>query len=507
MAGPSRVGEVRLRARLPATLAADVDAVRARLERETVVAVLEEVERRLHAALGVEAIIHVRHLALSWQLGVDELGDAAVHARLADALVRDLSAAVDAQSDAARLRPADPTLVVFMDAHHRAAAALAEAADERPPHWALVALPAAPALWASIVAAGAPALSATIAWLARMERVEAALALADEPSLEAVVAAAPSVAGVVAVIRARRAARSAVVATARAVEAAVAPPAAPSTQIPAVAVADASPPPTASPPDLATAAANSAATIHSAAQIDPVGPPPSAQSIAASALPRDPATLSATAAPSVTTTHAGLFFLVGRVLEIELAEQMWAAGIDEGRALTAVAHTLIDPDDPAAAWFGGDVRETSAPRAPFTCTASAAAEVRHGVTHALGLRLVRFGIARTPAALDAELSTLAAAWPAPPTLDPSTRALVTHGAAALALITAARLQQPPSLTLLRAVCRRAGALALSDDALHVILPAAALDLDLRRAGLDHNPGHVPWLRRRVVIEYVGLESL
>ena len=65
MAGPSRVGEVRLRARLPATLAADVEAVRTRLERETVVAVLEEVERRLHAALGVEAIIHIHHLTLS----------------------------------------------------------------------------------------------------------------------------------------------------------------------------------------------------------------------------------------------------------------------------------------------------------------------------------------------------------------------------------------------------------------------------------------------------------
>ena len=60
--------------------------------------------------------------------------------------------------------------------------------------------------WSALVAAGAVAITATIEWLARMERVEAALTLADEPSLTAVAATAPHVAGVVALVRARRAA-------------------------------------------------------------------------------------------------------------------------------------------------------------------------------------------------------------------------------------------------------------------------------------------------------------
>src|SRR5207237_1268927 len=156
------------------------------------------------AAFGAEAIVHVRHLSVAWHLGVDQLDAPAALGRLADELVRDLVASIEHQPPAARLRPADPAIVLFADEHHRAAASLADAADGRERHWSFAAVPEPAATWAAAAAGGASALATTLRWLSAMERVEPALAFADEPTLAAVITAEPRLAPLVELVRARR---------------------------------------------------------------------------------------------------------------------------------------------------------------------------------------------------------------------------------------------------------------------------------------------------------------
>src|SRR5882724_10177996 len=75
----------------------------------------------------------------------------------------------------------------------------------------------------------------------------------------------------------------------------------------------------------------------------------------------------------------------------------------------------------------------------------AAAEVIETVQHALGRRLVRFGVTRSAAELEADLSALAATVSPAVELAPLLHRVVTHGAAALIAITCARLERASDL--------------------------------------------------------------
>jgi len=46
-----------------------------------------------------------------------------------------------------------------------------------------------------------------------------------------------------------------------------------------------------------------------------------------------------------------------------------------------------------------------------------------------------------------------------------------------------------------------GRIALAPEAMTIVLPMDRIDMALRRAGLDRDPGWVPWLRRAVRIEF------
>ena len=153
-----------------------------------------------------------------------------------------------------------------------------------------------------------------------------------------------------------------------------------------------------------------------------------------------------------------------------------------------------------------DARRLTALRRP-TVPAWAVTEVVEHTQHALGRRLVRFGVSLTPATLTTQLEHLARALvPAVP-LEPTAARLVTRSAAALVAITCARLDVTPSVTAVRELCTRPGRLVRTPDALHVIIPIAHAEIGHRRAGLDHDPGHVAWLKRKVRIELAGATTL
>jgi hypothetical protein len=125
------------------------------------------------------------------------------------------------------------------------------------------------------------------------------------------------------------------------------------------------------------------------------------------------------------------------------------------------------------------------------------------VQHALGRRLVRFEVTLTADQLADQLDRLAATVPLRVTAEPVSAHLVARCAAALACIVGARVRRPPSWSLLRAVTARDGHLVVTDDALRVVMSATAIDLEHRRAGLDQDPGRIPWLQRDLRLEFVG----
>ncbi len=91
---------------------------------------------------------------------------------------------------------------------------------------------------------------------------------------------------------------------------------------------------------------------------------------------------------------------------------------------------------------------------------------------------------------------------------PRTRALVTQIAGTLAHLFAARIGRadvsaPDLVTEYFAVPAR---VITGRDAIEVVMPADRIDIDVRRAGLDVDPGWVPWLNRSVVFAFVEFAS-
>jgi hypothetical protein len=267
----------------------------------------------------------------------------------------------------------------------------------------------------------------------------------------------------------------------------------------------------------------------------------------------------------VATRCAGLFYLLDRVQELDLAESLWRACLPEGDVLAAAAAALLGArfaDDSAPIVFGGVEKESGFPKvtveqhaevATATCAAMAAALPRRGLAdlplvvvslaeHPAGRLLVAaadgspFAFfawpAQTAETLRAGLNALLETWPyrgsleASPalvTLDTSGRlrpweappkvalflpgassvpgaALLAMTAGAPAMLFAARAGETPPATVEVFVERRLarpGRLRITSTGLDVVLDADDIDLDVRRAALDRDPGWLAWQRRTV----------
>jgi hypothetical protein len=271
----------------------------------------------------------------------------------------------------------------------------------------------------------------------------------------------------------------------------------------------------------------------------------------------------------VTTRFGGFCYLLGLALELDMGEILWRACLPEGEALAhAVRAILADAADPAAALFGGVGRIAAVPAitaeqqeeiAAALLAALVAALPRRGLASVPGaaIALVDAGGERllvatpdrspfavyawpagTAAALRAGLSAFVNAWPASAplsgspglvSLDATGRLqprpasprppLLPTGASAAA--TAVLAQVAGSLCQLFAARARLAAatpaelverylavparVVLAPGRMTVHIPADQVDLMLRRAALDRNPGWVPWLGREVAIVWEGDE--
>src|SRR5690606_27060059 len=197
------------------------------------------------------------------------------------------------------------------------------------------------------------------------------------------------------------------------------------------------------------------------------------------------------------TALAGAAFLIGRALELDLGEHLWCAGVDEALAITAAIARLVPPEHardpilPALAGRSG----ADLPDLPEVAR-WAADEVTGKATASLGRWLARRGRLLQPAELAGEVDALAAALGGPADL---TAVL----AAALAAAACARLEVAWHPAAAGALVVRAGRVRVGDEEIRVELPGSSIDVEIRRAGLDLDPGWVPWLSRRVRIAYTG----
>jgi hypothetical protein len=87
--------------------------------------------------------------------------------------------------------------------------------------------------------------------------------------------------------------------------------------------------------------------------------------------------------------------------------------------------------------------------------------------------------------------------------DAATVALVAQAAGTLGWLFAARAGAPSTTAgeLVAGFLALPGRVVLGSDRMDVRLPAGRIDVDVRRAGLDADPGWVPWLERRVGFTY------
>jgi hypothetical protein len=500
--------------------------------------VLDACDRAVHRRLGDETLVFVRRLDARWSIERARLDDAGALNALGEELAELVVARVENAPPEERLRPPPSRgMVAFRGEGHLRASALVEHVRGEPTAWFHGSLADESDLWLGACQAGPLVLRETLEWLVRMDAatvvVESltagqraqALAVLPAESWPAGVRApklSPSSPGAVAEPMTPREGRMGIPAGEEAVAAHGGESAQPSE--PARVEASETPPEPAEPVRAETAPAENAhpenvraenartenVRVEPARAAEAPAPAPDAivpaeiESVVESAAPDAPA--AKLDEDEVETGFAGLFYLAGRVLELELAESLYYAGAREGQFLVHVARALAGPDgaeDPAARLFGGC--PPHAPDPPFDALPRwATDEVWKNTVRHLGERLATLDAAPPPR-IETAVDHLAAGLSLPRSAtprDPLTAHLARRAAAALALWFCARLGEPPSIDTVRARLAIPGRVHFEEDLLRVRVPMKAVDLDLRLAGLDFDPGWIPWLGRKLVFEFV-----
>ncbi len=472
----SRIRELVVRVRVPAGLAERRHELKRTAADALVVPVLEEVERRFHAGFGAAAILRVRALRMAWRVELSDLDASSLVSRLAVDVANGIFTQLQARSGRERLRPRSNEVAAFADASHATAAYLADAVDGRGDWWGHGSRPPPPTVWRELAGGGQTSITRVCDWLTRMERVDKALAAVPPEVIAELAGVVPIESHPPALVRAHHQ-----MCVAGHVS---------------VGAASAGGHPTSPEP------CDAPVVRRFCADPGESRPPAGDRARVEAQAHQPPLALAADGKrPAIDTAHAGLFYLIGRVLEIDLAEHLWAAGLPEGDVLAHVAAAVLgSADDRVWCWFGGAIDR--GPSAPAVAS-WAVDEISELTRHALGVCLARFGWRTTPAQLERSLGDLAGGFPPVETLDPGLARVVSWSAAALASVAAARLGESPSPALIRAVCHRPGSLLLDDGEMTVSVSSEYAAVEHRRAGLDHDPGYVPWLRRKVRFEFFG----
>ncbi|MEO8699959.1 MAG: hypothetical protein ABI867_07940 [Kofleriaceae bacterium] len=444
----SRVARVAVRLKLAETERDLAEQTQRTVERVVLQHAVDEIERVIDARFGQAAIVRVRRLAFRWRLERAELEQPEV----ALAMGRELAASILDELEAAprplRLRPIDAAnAVMFETEEHAVAAALADAAEGTRAWFYPQALEVR-RVWEAVQTSGAPAVAAVATWLARMDRTAVVVALLADSGIPPIELAALATAVVPVSVSSSS------------------PSSMDRVRLPATV------------PARAPTRDRDGEERGMIAVDEHVGEAhDTADAIEELAGAMDP----------VHTDAAAVFYLVRLVQQLGLGELLWAIGVHEGEVLAHVAAAILGTDlrDPAWRWFGG-----AYDRAPVHPAIAdwAAAEL----------------LEKLAASLARELGSVAGGClDVPPRIacDALTAQVIVRCADALCRLWCARLGCEPDIAAVRAALCQAGMLELDDRTLRVTMPMAALDIDIRRAGLDFDPGYVPWLSRTVEIVF------
>jgi hypothetical protein len=291
-----------------------------------------------------------------------------------------------------------------------------------------------------------------------------------------------------------------------------------------------------------------AAEVARAVDARSLGPTPkSTESLAASC----------TIWPSVLSAFGGAVYLLNVALELSIGEALWRACLPEGRIFArAVAGIMGARDDAAPRILGGapvddeepvvtreQQREVAIallhalvdalPRrglAMLPAPSLGAIDTKHGrlfVATAIGAPFVFFAMpAESPADMRAALELFLSVWPV--SAPPPGRARALEGTDGRAVIAAGSSAASALLsqlagTLSLVFATRVGFVARGSAAAHeqlteryltvpslivdgaeaidVRMPMESIEVAVRRAGLDRDPGWVPWLARTVIITF------
>lgn len=449
----SRVGNVAVKLRLADSDRDRADDTRRTIEQVVLRHALDELERAIHDRYGRTTIVRARRLAVRWRLEHATLSEQATALELGRDLAEALVAEIETTPKPQRLRPdPDANVVVFADEEHAIATFLADRADAREA-WFHAPREDALAEWTAAVASGVPRIEAIVRWLDRMDR-RARVARMIEHATSAVAAAS------------RRLAEEAT----------------PAQNIAALEAGE---------PRAVVPRVSPAARAHEdASDITTEPASPATEMPREVALEAEVGTATLDTPTIVPTRAAGLWYLARLVMQLDLAEHLWAAGVLEGDFLAHVAcaiagHDLVD--DPCWRWFGGAFdREPRLDPLPDWAADELATK--------RDASLQRLVPGAPP--LDALADHLPCLFPA----EARARDAVTRSAAALCTLFCARLGIAPDVERLRGYLRLTGHLELGEP-VRVTIPMELIDVDLRRAGLDLDPGFLPWLGRKVEIAF------
>jgi len=209
---------------------------------------------------------------------------------------------------------------------------------------------------------------------------------------------------------------------------------------------------------------------------------------------------------SIDTSWGGLFFFAKLINDLEIAEHLYCAGVREGDFLVHVFAAMVGSAgarDPAPCLLG---TARARPRPPLRpVPAWAVEEVESKATATLLAHLRHHGGSVDPDELVRAVDTWARDLRPAAAPDRLTGRLVAGLAARLAVAFERRLGQAigPWESLRRRLAIPA-TVTVPDPArapIVVRFPSAALDIDLRLAGLDFNPGRLPWLDRPLALVF------
>jgi hypothetical protein len=498
-------------------------------------AVLRALHARLARTYGDEAVIRIRTLKMRCALQPEALDTGDVAAIVGDELAAQVERAVEREHGGGALPDPSASVLVFRDAAHVDAVALLDAVQSRKSFAG--SREDVARVWARIARAPPERLAAVLLRCAEAQGLERVLACLRPATLRALDAAlgarAPAqvAAAVVAALRATAARATSEVEPpeSRGADADDAPfvaepteraaaDAAPAGRLAAAPLHEVGLQDPRGPPDADEGAALESRAAPSAGACEPPGRAPEPESRQAPHVPPARAADRAAATPkararrvehdagelllrpdapppvvSLETGWCGVLYLLNVTLKLELPERLWQIGVDEGAVLAAMFGRVIGTRaDPAANVVASSF--PAAPAAPPALPEWARAELVDGAFGAaMRLRVAAVSGAdafrRRVAALEAQLASGAdfdvAAW----------------GAALHLAVAETLLGAPLDRDALAARFARPGRIEVDDAEIRVVQPLDAIDIDVRRAALDADPGWLAWRGRTLVFRF------